>query len=815
VTLEHAQAAGLDRRARAGQYRQIDLRSVPARGLIAQLVLLAVLAATAGLSDSGWIAGAACAAVANAALARGLNHYKPRRLGAASCVTLARASLAIGIAALVASSFERHEPVALLVSLAAVALVLDAVDGWVARRTTMTAFGAKFDGETDAFLILVLSVYVARWVGAWVLAIGAARYLFLAGGWALPCMRAQLPARPWRKCVAAAAGIVLAIAAARVLPNAVVGPALAAVLVLIAESFGRDIWWLTSTRDRTQPIVHRPEGPGRSLPTAPAPQPRRRRRVLAAGLTILAALAVWAVLAAPDQPNTLTASGFVRIPLEGLVLVLFAVVLPPKGRRVLAVIAGLALTLVALLKIANYEIFRLYARPFDPLSDITEVSNGTETLRLQLGGTETTVIEIAAIVGTVVGAVLLCLAMLRLTRVASASRRNTLRVLGLLGGVWALCWAFGAQLVSSTPVASTASAALVYDDLHKVQQEIHDHGVFAKEIRDDPFKSIPSNRLLTALRGKDVVLVFIEAYGQEAVQGTSFSPGVDDAIAQGNKRLASSGFSSRSGFLTSATFGGLSWLAHSTLESGLWVDSQLRYSQLLAARRLTLADAFKRAGWRTVGMPVENNRPWPEGKAFYHWDKIYDRYQLGYHGPQFGYAAMTDQFTFLALQRLELGKKPRRPLFAEVDTVSSHEPWERIPEEIGWDRIGNGSIYKHLPQNVNLDPSFWTTPTRVQAAYGRSIVYALTALTSFVQHYGKKNLVMIVLGDHQPLPVVSGFKANHDVPISIIAHDPSILKRIRSWGWGPGLRPSPNAPVWPMSAFRNRFFNAFDSQPAR
>jgi hypothetical protein len=49
------------------------------------------------------------------------------------------------------------------------------------------------------------------------------------------------------------------------------------------------------------------------------------------------------------------------------------------------------------------------------------------------------------------------------------------------------------------------------------------------------------------------------------------------------------------------------------------------------------------------------------------------------------------------------------------------------------------------------------------------------------------------------------------VPISIIAHDPKVLKQIGSWGWRPGLRPKANAPVWPMSAFRNRFLTTFDS----
>ena len=70
----------------------------------------------------------------------------------------------------------------------------------------------------------------------------------------------------------------------------------------------------------------------------------------------------------------------------------------------------------------------------------------------------------------------------------------------------------------------------------------------------------------------------------------------------------------------------------------------------------------------------------------------------------------------------------------------------------------------------------------MQAAYGKSIVYSLNTLTSFVQHYGNKNLVMIVLGDHQPLPIVSGQNSNHDVPISIIAHDPNGAQADRKLG---------------------------------
>jgi phosphatidylglycerophosphate synthase len=741
----------------------------------------------------------------------GVTALVPERLSPADRVTLARATLAVGVAGLVAESFGVTVPVALLVSVASVALALDAVDGWVARRTwTSGLWGARLDGEVDAFLILVLSVYVARSSGVWVLAIGLARYVFLAAGWALPWLRAPLPPRYWRKVVAATQGIVLTVAAADVVPRAATQAALLGALILLTESFGHDVWWLRVGRRSVtpgrapRPAVDPPAGPGHG----------RAREIIAIVLTVLAALLVWVVLVAPDQPRYFTPSGFVRVPLEGLVLVALAVVLPRTPRRILAVVVGLMLTLVVVLKVVNYGIFKTFDRPFDPLGDISQLGNGVETLRSLVGRTETTVIEVGVILGVVVLAVLLILAMVWLTRVAAENRRPALRVVTGLGAVWVLCWVFGAQLISHTPIASTLAAGLIVDEVHAVQADIHDRSVFAAQIRHDPFRNTPTNQLLTGLRGKDVLLVFVEAYGQLAVRGSTFSPVVDSALAAGDKRLQSAGFSARSGFLTSATFGGISWLAHSSLQSGLWVNSQLRYNQLIGAQRFTLADAFGRAGWRTVDDVPSNDRAWPEGARYYHWDKIYDRYQVGYRGPSFTYASMPDQYIFSALQRLELGKAHRAPLFAEVDTVSSHMPWNRIPQEIGWNQVGDGSIYNHIPMDHETG-AFWSNPPRVRAAYGRSVVYALNSLTSFVQHYGNKNLVLIVLGDHQPLPIVSGQSANHDVPISIISHDPSVLRRIGSWGWNPGLTPRRSAPVWPMNAFRDRFLTAFDAHPVR
>jgi phosphatidylglycerophosphate synthase len=214
-------------------------------GLLAQVVLLAGLAATVGLGTAGWLVGAAYGAVMCALLIWGLDRSGADGLGPADRVTLTRATLAGGVAALTMDSFDRPVPAAALVTLAALALALDAVDGQVARRTgTATAFGARFDMEVDAFLLLVLSVYVARPVGGWALAVGGMRYAFVVAIWLLPWMRGTLPPRYWRKVVAATQGVVLVVAASGAFPRWLTVAALVASLALLVESFGRDVGWL-------------------------------------------------------------------------------------------------------------------------------------------------------------------------------------------------------------------------------------------------------------------------------------------------------------------------------------------------------------------------------------------------------------------------------------------------------------------------------------------------------------------------------------------------------------------------------------------
>lgn len=220
-------------------------RTGPIIGLFVQVVLLATLAATVGLDIVGWLTGVTYGFITCAALMHGLSRLGDRAFGPADWVTLIRAMLVGCVSALIAASFHGNAPVEVLVGIAAVALVLDSLDGLVARRTgTASRLGARFDMEVDAFFILVLSVYVARSIGAWVFAIGAMRYAFLVASWALHWLRRPPPPRYWRKVVAATQGVMLVVATADIVPAAMMVALLATALALLVESFGRDVVWL-------------------------------------------------------------------------------------------------------------------------------------------------------------------------------------------------------------------------------------------------------------------------------------------------------------------------------------------------------------------------------------------------------------------------------------------------------------------------------------------------------------------------------------------------------------------------------------------
>ena len=544
---------------------------------------------------------------------------------------------------------------------------------------------------------------------------------------------------------------------------------------------------------------------------APGDRPGRIRshRVSGATVTGLACVLLLLALLAPPQPARWAPGAFVRIPVEGLVCVALAVALPARAARVLAMVAGAVLGLLTVLKMLDLGVESTLARPFDPVLDAGLLGEATDYVTAAAGR--------AAAIGAVAGAVLLGLGAVaattwsvrRVLRIAAGHRRPAAASLAGLGLAWTACLALGVQLAPGEPVAARSVATLAYDHARQLQADLRDRAEFGRELGSDPARSIPADRLLTGLRGKDVILAVVESYGRSAVEDPGLAPGTDGVLDAGTAALRANGFGARSAWLTSATSGGGSWLAHSTLLSGLWVDNQQRDRQLLGSQHSTLIGDFGRAGWRTVVVMPGTTGPWPEGR-FFGYDRLYAEHDLGYRGPSFGWATMPDQYTLSALQRDEIAAAPRPPVMAEVVLVSSHAPWAPLPRMVGWNDVGDGSVFDPMPAAARQPGDVWPDAARVRAAYGDSIRYSLTSVISYLSSYGTRNTVLVLVGDHQPAPVVTGEDGSRDVPVTIVAADPAVLHRVAGWGWQDGLRPAAGSPVWRMDAFRDRFLAAFD-----
>ncbi|SHK52056.1 Phosphatidylglycerophosphate synthase [Pseudonocardia thermophila] len=198
----------------------------------------------------GWLAGLAYTAGLVWLLASATRRAGEVTLGPAGLVTLARAVLVGGVTALVADGLMTgHVPVPALVGLAGVALLLDAVDGQVARRTgTATALGARFDMEVDAALLMVLSVQAAHDLGPWVLAIGLMRYGYVAASWVRPWLAGSLPPLLVTKAIAALQGIALVVAVSGVLPRPGATLLVAGSLALLTWSFAHHVQRLRRAR---------------------------------------------------------------------------------------------------------------------------------------------------------------------------------------------------------------------------------------------------------------------------------------------------------------------------------------------------------------------------------------------------------------------------------------------------------------------------------------------------------------------------------------------------------------------------------------
>jgi len=530
----------------------------------------------------------------------------------------------------------------------------------------------------------------------------------------------------------------------------------------------------------------------------------RYRLVIQHLLTILAFIGLFFALTLPNRLEWVTAPAFLFFPLELMVMGLLLLV-PGRVGGGLRILLSLMLGLAVLLRGADLVTHEMFARRFNIVFDGHLLADGSRLLNGVFGGQASLIVALLLALAIALVCWLAFVMLGRIQRLLQAAPRVSSVALVTLVLAW------GALNSAGWSRADTFAWDQLVTHGRDTVYSIQDIRAFAQTVGDDDPAARPPDALFSSLQGKDVFIVFAESYGRVLLEREPFAESVTATLSRAQDTLEAEGLYMRSAFLTAPTVGGLSWLAHATLLSGAWIDSETRYKSLMVSERVTLNRMFRDAGWRTVAALPAISMAWPEG-AYYGYDQIYNAHNFGYEGLPFNWVTMPDQYVWSALQARERREGDRLPVMAELALISSHAPWTPIAELVPWDQVGDGRIFNDQAQAGPSPEEVWSEVDSIRDYYRQSIEYMLETLVSYIQQYGDENLVLLVLGDHPPAPMVSGDAQGRDVPIHLIAQDPAVIEAIADWQWQPGMLPDADAPVWRMDRFRDRFVEAFSGQ---
>ena len=317
---------------------------------------------------------------------------------------------------------------------------------------------------------------------------------------------------------------------------------------------------------------------------------------------------------------------------------------------------------------------------------------------------------------------------------------------------------------------------------------------------------------LGRVRGADVLLVFMESYGAVTFDRAAVAEPVAASRARFAADVAATGRGVVSAMVDSPTFGGASWLAHVSLMTGVEARDENANAALMSRSRDTLVSTFARAGYRTVALMPGLSYAWPEG-AFYGFDTIYDTVALGYAGPRFGWWPVPDQFAMARLDVLEAAQAGDRPRFVFFPTTSTHAPFgPTAPYQPDWGRLLSADPYAapdvsqalaRVPDYLDLAPS-----------YVNAVSYAFAAIGGYLRQHPDRDLVLVLLGDHQPAAAVAGEGASWDVPVHVVASRPAVLEALLAGGFHTGVTPERRS-IGPMHALLPTLLASFGAPPAR
>lgn len=511
---------------------------------------------------------------------------------------------------------------------------------------------------------------------------------------------------------------------------------------------------------------------------------RRRTPAWRSGLALTASLLFLYLLflSAKDEENLLFVLDWRPETLLLLVvgvLALLALMGRPLGATLRWLLA-VFLFVAALLQFVDAKVLSIFDRVLDLYFDLPHVPSLIGLFYEAAGPWRGTATIAAVALG---GGVLVTLIAAALRSLAQALEPRTNAWIALRLVILAALSLPAARLLGIAPLVGWRTAPVLGEQMARAYRAFAImHGL------DDRYAAVlaapqPPLSALPGLKYQDVYLVFFESYGSVALDDARYAPRVLPALDEFATRVAAAGYGLVSSRIVSPTFGGGSWLAHGTIDSGLKLDPLLT-RLITATERETLPRYMEAAGYRSIEVMPGLKSAEPEHR-FWGFDASYRADDLRYKGPPFGWFKIPDQYTLHYLDETE-GGPGHKPLFAQIVLVSSHTPFVPVPPYLeDW---SSDDPYRTVPQadwdRIYAAPDW----SNLGNAYAESVVYDLRTLGDWLARLPGDALV-IILGDHQPPGFISGEKQPWTVPVHVLARDPDLLQPFRAAGYFEGALP--------------------------
>lgn len=540
---------------------------------------------------------------------------------------------------------------------------------------------------------------------------------------------------------------------------------------------------------------------------------RRAQRGAMLYLTVLAAWCFLNVFINLNYPAPLPSPIFLVLPsLEvwgALLLLSFMPRITPPLAKGLYILLLVLLLAIRLFRVGDVVVPEYFNRPFNLYIDSEYIPNLLHLLWHSFSVWKFFSMAIVSVIGLVLVCGGLWISIRTIHRAFGQARlRHAFWALTAIEALLVLSFIKGYFPDKLPPPATTCTARLVEEIrfIATVDAVRHKH---SSHIREAAARSRQFKRPLDLLGNADVHLFIIESYGLTLYDTPRHAERFLPLAKAFDAAMARAGLKNYTSVMQSPTFGGASWLAFGTLESGVWLPDQLHYYYLLTSSVAPLATYFNRAGYRSVSVMPGTTLPWPEGDYFGYSRQYYAK-DFDYRGPTYGWSPMPDQYVLQTIHAREVENR-NKPLFIRYVLTSTHAPFHRQPRYIeDWDRIGDGNVY-HQQDPVTF-PNNWPDLTESTEAYLTAMTYEFRVLQNYLAASRDDEALWIILGDHQPNAHITGPLKDALVPVHVISRSERLLEPFYRAGYTPGIIPRMPPEPKRMDTFLIAFLSAFSSE---